>query len=95
MPFEDFFWLWFPDKGSESAKARESNQMNLNTRGIEVVQIGFCFLIIFDFTSEVGVENQYSKSSYLGAFFGHKTSLVNFLLNNIEQNLFDFNRSFI
>ena len=86
------FGLWFPDKGSESAKDGESNQMNLNTREIVVALIGFCFLIIFNFTSEGrGRKSIFEKCSFLG----HNKSLVNILLNNIEQKLFNFNRSFI
>ena len=57
MPFEDCIGLWFPDKGSESAKARESNQMDLNTRGIVVV---IHFLLLFSILRlMVGVENSY------------------------------------
>ena len=47
-----FIGLWFQDKGSEIAKFRESNQINLNTKDIVVVQLIFVLLIIFDFTSE-------------------------------------------
>ena len=91
-----FSGLLFPDKGSESGKGRESNHMNLNTRDIVVVQIGFCFFIIFDFTSEGrGRKSTFENCSFLGAFFRHYTSLVNILLNNIEQKLFNFNHSFI
>ena len=38
---DEFFGLWFPDKVSESTKARESNQMNLDTRDIVLVHVGF------------------------------------------------------
>ena len=60
---------WFLDKGSKSAKARESNQMNFNTKAIVVVYICFRFFIIFDFTSKVGVENRHSKSDHFGGIF--------------------------
>ena len=47
------YGLWFSKRGCESAKARESNQINLNTRDIAVVPIGFSFFfIIIDFMSE-------------------------------------------
>ena len=71
MPFEEFFCgRWFPDKGSESAKARVLNHMNLNTRHIEVVHIGFCVCIIFDFTSEGrGSKIDVRKMIIFGALF--------------------------
>ena len=44
------------------------------------------------------IENQYSKIHYFGGIFLKyllDTLLVNILLNNIEQKLFNFNKSFI
>ena len=38
-----FYRLWFPEKDSESAKARETKKMNLNARNIVVVHISFRF----------------------------------------------------
>ena len=69
-PLKIFFGLWFPDKCSESTKAKELNQMNLNTREIVVVHIGFRFLIIFDFASEDrGRKSIFEKCSVLGYLF--------------------------
>ena len=36
-PLLSFYGQWFSDKGSKTAKARESNQMNLNTSDIVIV----------------------------------------------------------
>ena len=70
--------------------------MNLNTRDIVVVHIGFHLLIIFDFASEVrGRKSIFEKCSFLEHFFRHNTLFVNILLKNIEQKLFNFKRSFI
>ena len=44
-PFHIFQGLWFPDKGSESTKARALVLLNLNNRSIEVVYIAYCFLL--------------------------------------------------
>ena len=68
--------------------------MNLSTREIVVVQIGFRFLIIFDFASE----GRGSKSAHFwGIFFRHNTLLGNILLNDIPGRTKDgfFHRSFI
>ena len=63
-----FYGLWFTDKGSEIAKAREWNQMNLNTWDNAVVQISF-FLLLFSYLRwRAGVEYQYSKSAIFGHF---------------------------
>ena len=70
--------------------------MNLNTNDIVVVYIGFRFLIIFYFKSEGrGRKSTFEKCSFWGLIFRHNTTLVNILLNNIEQKLFDFNPTFI
>ena len=62
-----FFGLWFPYKGFESAKAKGSNQMNLNTR--DFVSL-FGFLLFFILRMRVAVKNRYSKSAhFLGIFF--------------------------
>ena len=73
--------LWFPDKISESAKAGESNQINLNTRDIAVVPIGFSFFDYNRFMSEErGRKSTFEKCLYLENFFRHNKSLVNILL---------------
>ena len=82
-------------KGSKSAKARESNQMNLNTRDIVVVLIVFFLFFVFlffDYFSKIDIR----KVLIFGAFlFTYNTLLVYILWNNVEQKLFDFKRSFI
>ena len=71
---DEFFGLWFPDKVSESTKARESNQMNLDTRDIVLVHVGFRLsniILIFSIIGvRVGVENRHSNCQFMeGTFF--------------------------
>lgn len=40
-PLLNFSWVWFPDERNESARARCSNQMSLNTRYSVVTHVGF------------------------------------------------------
>lgn len=61
LPFDEFYGLWFPDKDSDSAKARESNWMNLNGREIVIVHIGFVFWLCPFLRVRIGVENQAYK----------------------------------
>ena len=68
-PLNNFLRLCFPDKGSKSAKARESNKMNVNTRDIVVVYIGFRFGFFLDFTSEGRVDYRYSKSAHFWGIY--------------------------
>ena len=44
-PLMNFYGFWFLDKEYESDVARDLNQMNLNTKDIVVVHIGFRILI--------------------------------------------------
>ena len=62
------------------------------TRYIEVVQLGFRFLFIFDLASEGrGRKSTFENSSFLGHFFfRNNTSLVHILLDTIDQRLFNF-----
>ena len=61
--------------------------MNLNSRDIVVVHIGFRFLIMSFFTSEDrGSKIEYKNCSNFGLFFSHDNSLVNILLNKMEQH---------
>ena len=59
----------------------------MNSRYIVVVHIGFRFLIMSSFTSkDRGSNIGYKKCSNFGLFFSHENSLVNILLNKMEQN---------
>ena len=72
MSFEKFYGFWLRDKGSESAAARELIKMNLNTgtKNIEVVHIGFHYLIIYFFKSEGrGRKSIFEKYSFRGALY--------------------------
>ena len=61
-PLMHFYGFWFLDKEYESDVARDLNQMNLNTRDIVVVHIGFRILIFsFFLRLRVCVENRYSE----------------------------------
>ena len=43
LPLMSFYWIWFPDKGSDSSKVRETYYINLNAIEIVVVHIVFVF----------------------------------------------------
>ena len=51
-PFDDYFMSFGCKTGSESAEARESNKLDLNNCGIDVMHIGIHTLILFFSTSE-------------------------------------------
>lgn len=68
----NFSGVWFPDEGSESARARGSNQMSFNTRYNVVTHIIF---YIFDYLRvRIGDrKSSIKKCSILRHLFSHET----------------------